>query len=75
MIAPDDESRDIVMRWIEEAGLSSYAYLSPGSDNVILEASISQIENLLNAEYSSFGKLLRSCRPLSFRLASNLLIS
>jgi tripeptidyl-peptidase I len=56
MIAPKDESRDLVLNWVEEAGLGRYASSYPSSDSVVLEASISQIEKLINAEYSSFGE-------------------
>jgi hypothetical protein len=58
MIAPKDESRDLVLNWVEEAGLSRYASPYPSSDSIVLEASISQIEKLINAEYSSFGEYL-----------------
>lgn len=55
MIAPKEESRELVMKWIEDAGLSSHATTSPLSDSIIVEASISQIESLIKAEYNSFG--------------------
>lgn len=56
MIAPKDESKELVMDWLSEEGLSSYATLSPRSDSVIVEASISQIEKLLKTDYSTFSK-------------------
>ena len=56
MIAPKDESGDLVMDWLNSAGLGSHASLSQRGDSVIVEASISQIEKLLDAEYSAFGK-------------------
>jgi tripeptidyl-peptidase I len=55
MIAPKDESSDLVMQWIQSEGLGDYATISPRLDAVIVEASISQIEKLLNAEYTPFG--------------------
>jgi tripeptidyl-peptidase-1 len=55
MIAPKDESRDLVMQWLENKGLSENAELSPRSDSVIVKATITQVEKLLNAEYSPFG--------------------
>jgi tripeptidyl-peptidase-1 len=58
MIAPKDESSELVMDWLNSQGLSSHATLSARGDSVIVEASISQIENLLNAKYSAFGKNL-----------------
>jgi tripeptidyl-peptidase-1 len=58
MIAPKDESKTLVMNWLSSEGLSKYASLSPRSDNVIVEASISTIEKLLKAEYKAFSKTL-----------------
>ncbi|TAQ83531.1 hypothetical protein B7494_g8146 [Chlorociboria aeruginascens] len=54
MIAPKEESSDLVMEWLENAGLNNHAYLSPRSDSVIVEASIAQVEKLLSAEYNVF---------------------
>lgn len=59
IIAPKDESSDLVMDWLKSAGLGSHASLSARGDSVIVEASISQIEKLLNAEYSAFGEISR----------------
>jgi tripeptidyl-peptidase-1 len=56
MVAPRDESSDLVIQWIETEGLGDHATISPRSDSVIVEASVSQIEKLLNAEYAPFGK-------------------
>lgn len=56
MVAPKDESSEAVMQWIESAGLGDYATISPRLDSVVVEASVSQIEKLLNAEYTPFGK-------------------
>jgi tripeptidyl-peptidase-1 len=55
MIAPKDESRDLVMQWLENNGLGENAELSPRSDSVIVKATITQVEKLLNAEYRPFG--------------------
>jgi tripeptidyl-peptidase I len=55
MIAPKDESSDLVMQWIRTEGLGEYATISPRLDAVVVEASISQIEKLLNADYTPFG--------------------
>jgi tripeptidyl-peptidase-1 len=55
MIAPKDESRDLVLQWLEVKGLNGQAEMSPRSDTVIVKASIAQIEKLLDAEYSVFG--------------------
>lgn len=59
MVAPKDESSDLVMQWIESEGLGKYATISERQDSVVIEASISKIEKLLKAEYAPFGKLLR----------------
>ena len=56
MIAPKDESSNMVMDWLKSEGLSSHATLSARGDSIIIDASISQVEELLNAEYSAFSK-------------------
>jgi tripeptidyl-peptidase-1 len=56
MIAPKDESKDLVMQWLESQGMSSEATLSPRSDTVIIETTVDKVEKLLNAEYNVFGK-------------------
>jgi tripeptidyl-peptidase-1 len=56
MIAPKDESGDLVMNWLDLEGLGKHASLSARSDSVLIEATISQVEKLLSAEYSAFGK-------------------
>jgi tripeptidyl-peptidase-1 len=65
MIAPKDDSRDLVMNWLDLEGLSKHASLSARSDSIIVEASISQVEKLLSAEYAAFGKSLSSCLIVS----------
>jgi tripeptidyl-peptidase-1 len=55
MIAPKDESHQLVMQWLESEGLKSLAIPAPRGDSIVVQASISQIEKLLNAEYSSYG--------------------
>lgn len=56
MIAPKDDSRELVMKWLNSEGLVENASLSPRADSIIVQASVSQIEKLLNAEYAPFGK-------------------
>jgi tripeptidyl-peptidase-1 len=56
MVAPKDDSRELVEQWLKSAGLSDHATISPRADSVIVEASIAQVEKLLNAEYEAFGK-------------------
>ncbi|KAE9364154.1 subtilisin-like protein [Stipitochalara longipes BDJ] len=53
-IAPKDESRDLVMQWLDREGLGKNSSISPRQDSIIVQASVSQIEKLLNAEYSPF---------------------
>ncbi|KAN0089028.1 subtilisin-like protein [Hyaloscypha variabilis] len=54
MIAPKDESRNLVLQWLNIEGLTNYSSLSTRGDSIIVKASISQIEKLLDAEYNSF---------------------
>lgn len=54
MIAPKDESRDLVMQWLEVEGLAGE--LSPRGDAVIIKAPVKKIEKLLSAEYIPFSK-------------------
>jgi hypothetical protein len=56
MIAPKDESRELVMKWLNSKGLRENASLSPRTDSIIVQASVSQIEKLLDAEYAPFGE-------------------
>jgi hypothetical protein len=57
MIAPKDESRELLMQWLDGEGLVDHVSLSPRLDSVIVQASISQIEKLLSAEYRAFGEI------------------
>ena len=57
MIAPKDESNDLVLQWLETEGLKSCSSSSGRGDSIIVEASVTQAEKLLNAEYSAFGNL------------------
>ncbi|PQE08270.1 tripeptidyl-peptidase 1 precursor protein [Rutstroemia sp. NJR-2017a BVV2] len=54
MIAPKTESRDLVLQWLATAKLDSQATVSARGDSVILEATVSQIEELLQAEYNAY---------------------
>jgi hypothetical protein len=62
MIAPKDESRELVMKWLNSKGLGENASLSPRTDSIIVQASVSQIEKLLDAEYAPFGEPLFPAR-------------
>jgi subtilase family serine protease len=70
MVAPKDESLDLVMKWLESQNLGEHSSVSSRRDSVIVEASISQVEQLLKAEYSAFCTTLLSLyapeRPSSF---------
>jgi tripeptidyl-peptidase-1 len=73
MIAPKDESRDLVMNWLDLEGLSKHASLSARSDSVIVEASISQVEKLLNAEYDAFGRSPSLCLLIAILFSTTIL--
>lgn len=65
MIAPKDESSELVLKWLASEGLRGHASISPRSDAVIVDASVAEIEKLLNAEYTAFSKtFLVSHEPL-----------
>lgn len=53
MIAPAEESSDLVMQWL--ASELSDAKVSQKGDYVTVEASVNEIEELLDAKYSVFG--------------------
>jgi tripeptidyl-peptidase-1 len=53
MIAPKEQSSAVLLQWLSSEGLT--ASLSPRSDSVIVEASISRIEALLETTYEVFG--------------------
>lgn len=56
IIAPKDESGEMVMEWLESMGLRSHAYFSTRGDSIIVEAPVAQIERLLDAEYSAYSE-------------------
>jgi hypothetical protein len=55
MIAPAEESGDLVMQWLESELSDIDAKMSQTGDYVTVEASVKEIEQLLDAEYSVFG--------------------
>ena len=55
MIAPKQESSDLVMQWLTEEILSPEAKVTMKGDYIIIQANVKTIEKLLNAEYSVFG--------------------
>lgn len=52
MIAPKDQTVQETVAWLASEGLK--ATVSPRSDSIILEASISRVEALLNTTYEAF---------------------
>ncbi|KAI9743211.1 MAG: hypothetical protein M1818_003057 [Claussenomyces sp. TS43310] len=75
MIAPKDQSRELVMEWLDREGLSNQATVSARSDAVIVQASVHQIEELLKAEYSGFVREAtgdRVLRTLEYSLPDSL---
>jgi tripeptidyl-peptidase-1 len=61
MIAPKQESSDLVMQWLGSDISSSEAKITAKGDYVTIQANVRTIEKLLNAEYSVFGM----CEPLT----------
>lgn len=55
MIAPRQESVDLVKGWLAKISHSNVEVTVQG-DYITVEASINKVEELLNAEYSTFGK-------------------
>lgn len=55
MIAPKQESSDLVMQWLDNEISSSEAEITTKGDYVTIQASVKTVEKLLNAEYSVFG--------------------
>jgi tripeptidyl-peptidase-1 len=55
MVAPAEESADLVMKWLqtELSGLGNK--VSQEGDYITVEASVKEIEQLLDAEYDVFG--------------------
>lgn len=75
IIAPRDESGDMVMSWLEAAGLRGHASYSPRGDSIVVEASVAQVERLLDATYEPFANAEtgeRVLRTLEFSLPAAL---
>ena len=68
MIAPKQESSDLVMQWLASELPSSKADITLKGDYVTVFASVSTIEKLLNAEYSTFGRCSHCSHTLSLYL-------
>lgn len=55
MIAPKQESSDLVKQWLASDVSSPEAKITTKGDYVTIEANVRTIEKLLNAEYNVFG--------------------
>lgn len=55
MIAPKQESSDLVMQWLTKEISAPEAKVTKKGDYVTIQASVKTIEKLLDAEYSVFG--------------------
>ncbi|KAG9247173.1 peptidase S8/S53 domain-containing protein [Calycina marina] len=55
MVVPKNSSRDLVLQWLSSEGLEKSATVSPRGDSIILDTTISEVEKLLNAEYTPFS--------------------
>jgi tripeptidyl-peptidase-1 len=56
MIAPKAQASELVKQWLASEGLEQNSAVNYRGDAVIIEASLSQIEKLLKAEYKAFGE-------------------
>jgi tripeptidyl-peptidase-1 len=61
MVAPAKESADFVMQWLESEISNSGTKVSQKGDYVTVEASVAEIEQLLDAKYSVFGISAPNC--------------
>jgi tripeptidyl-peptidase-1 len=55
MIAPEQESKDIVIQWLSREISRTEAKITSKGDYITVQANVKTIEKLLNAEYSVFG--------------------
>jgi tripeptidyl-peptidase-1 len=75
IISPRDESGNMVMAWLERAGLGGNATYTTRGDSIIVEASIAKVEELLDAEYNTYRNTATNevvVRTLKFSLPSAL---
>jgi len=64
MIAPKQESSDLVMQWLTNENMSPETKITTKGDYVTIEGDVKTIEKLLDAEYSVFGR----CRSTPYRV-------
>ncbi|KAF2713438.1 subtilisin-like protein [Pleomassaria siparia CBS 279.74] len=71
MIAPKQESSELVMQWLATKVAHPEAKVTQNGDYVTLQASVNVIEELLEAEYSTFvrtGSTEKTLRTLKYSL-------
>lgn len=56
IIAPKEESRQLVMEWLGNNSLSDAASLNERGNIVIVETTVSKAEQLLNTKYNSYSE-------------------
>jgi tripeptidyl-peptidase-1 len=61
MVAPAKESADVVMQWLESELSNLGTKVSQKGDYVTVEASVAEIEQLLDTKYSVFGNSTPKC--------------
>lgn len=64
IISPADESRDLVLQWIDSHGLTDSAALNARGNAITLNVTVSQAEDLLATKYNSFSKGLPNIKFL-----------
>ncbi len=64
MIAPKQETSDLVKQWLASEIPSDKADVEFQGDYVIVQASVNTIEELLSADYNTFGKTFHRIRDL-----------
>lgn len=69
MIAPKQESTDLVMQWLKRDVSAPEAKITTKGDYVTIEASVRTIEKLLDAEYNVFGMFLSKIKSSFFGLS------
>lgn len=56
VIAPKEESRQLVFQWLGNHSLSDVAVLTPRGNIVIVNTTVSQAEKLLGTKYNTYSK-------------------
>lgn len=69
IIAPSAEAKDLVLEWLTEQGLGDVATLNWRGNVILVDTTVDKAEELLNAEYKSYGKTVPSRNLLMMKLA------